>query len=174
MRPLKFLGRIFSVLLTILLVLLLACNMYLAVSKSVLHNDQPTVFGYTAAVVVSGSMSGTIEIDDMVIIHHQDSYAVGDIITFRSGQSAVTHRIVGETEQGFITQGDANNAADIAPVAPEQIIGRVEQVIPNIGVLIYYMRSPLGLTCLVLTGVLLIEFPALVDWMRARNRRKLP
>lgn len=169
MRAVKLAGRILSIALSVLLALLVACNLYLVAAKAITGSSQPTVFGYSTAVVVSGSMSGSIEIDDMVVIHREKTYSPGDVITFESGSSLVTHRIVEQTAEGFITKGDANNAADLEPVPPERVIGRVVQVIPGIGLWIYYLRTPLGMTGLVLIGLLLIEFPALTEKVRAKD-----
>ena len=104
------------------LLLVLAANCYMMFARFVLHEQQPDVLGYSSAVVISGSMSGSIEINDMILIHEEDTYAVGDVITFYSGSSLVTHRIVGETERGFITKGDANNTADLYPVPIEHVV----------------------------------------------------
>lgn len=171
MRAVKLAVRILSIGLTVLLAILLVCNVYLITAKAITGKPQPTIFGYSAAVVVSGSMSGSIEIDDLVVIHREESYAAGDVITFESesGRSVVTHRIVDRTEDGYITKGDANNAADLDPVPEERVVGRVVRVIPKIGLFISYLRTPLGMTCLVLIGLLLIEFPALTEKIRAKD-----
>lgn len=45
------------------------------------------------------------------------------------GGSYVIHRIVGESEAGFITRGDHNNTEDRGAIAPEQILGTVKGLI---------------------------------------------
>ena len=141
------------------LLLVLAANCYMMFSRFVLHEQQPDVLGYSSAVVISGSMSGSIEINDMILIHEEDTYAVGDVITFYSGSSLVTHRIVGETERGFITKGDANNTADLYPVPIEHVVGKVVLVIPQIGAAIQFMQTPLGMTILLGIAILMIFLP---------------
>ena len=49
--------------LTVLLALLLALNLYVLAAQRLFHVETPTVFGYSTAVVLTGSMSGTIEPD---------------------------------------------------------------------------------------------------------------
>lgn len=169
MRRIKLIGRIVSIALTVVLAVLLACNLYLIAARAITGDPQPTVFGYSSAVVVSGSMSGAIEVNDMVICHREESYAPGDVITFKSGSSVVTHRIVKETQDGFVTKGDANNTTDLEPVLPEQIIGRVVLVVPQVGQLIAALRTPLGMICLVLIGYILIAFPTLAERVRAKK-----
>lgn len=159
MRGIKIIGRIFSTLITLGLAVLLISNIYVIIAKTFLGIEQPEIFGYSSAVVISGSMAGSIEIDDMVLIHKQDDYQVGDVITFESGSSLVTHRIVDEENGEFITKGDANNTEDMEPVLFENIIGKVVFVIPKIGVFIQYLQTPLGMAGMLIIGVLLIEIP---------------
>jgi len=141
------------------LLLILAANCYMMFARLVLHEQQPDVLGYSTAVVISGSMSGSIEINDMIIIHAEDTYTTGDVITFYSGNSLVTHRIVGETERGFITKGDANNAADLYPVPITDVVGKVVLVLPGIGVIIEALRTPLGMTVLLGIALGMILWP---------------
>jgi len=155
-RAAAVISRFLSGLLTAALALILGCNLYILAARSLTGNPQPDVFGWSSAVVVSGSMSGSIEIHDMVIVRRADAYAPGDVISFRSGSAVVTHRILRQTEEGYITKGDANNVPDTAPVPTDAVIGKVVLVIPGIGKLIEILRSPLGLTCLILLGIALI------------------
>ena len=59
----------------------------------------PTVFGCSSAVVLTGSMSGTVEPDDLIITHKQSDYTVGDIVMYQTGGTPVTHRIISENEK---------------------------------------------------------------------------
>jgi len=102
-------------------------------------------------------------VNDMVVVHEEDTYAVGDIITYESGDSVVTHRIIAETAEGYTTKGDHNNTEDMYPVPKNSVIGKVAYVVPGVGLFIQYLRSPLGMTCMVLIGFLLIEIPYLLD-----------
>ena len=78
---------------------------------------------------------------------------------FRSGAAIVTHRIVGGTAEGFTTQGDANNVADADPVPRSAVVGKVVFTVPKLGIFIEKLRTPLGMTVLVLIGFALIELP---------------
>ena len=55
------------------------------------------------------------------------------------------------------------------PVPAENIVGRVILVIPKIGGLVEFLRTPIGMTCLVLAGVILIELPSLTERIRAKK-----
>ena len=151
--------RVVSAVITAVLALLLAANVYVIAARAVAGEPQPTVFGFSAAVVVTGSMSPAIEPGDLVVCRRSTDYAVGDVITFHSGASLVTHRIVGSTPDSYITQGDANYVADADPVPRGAIVGKVVFTVPKLGTFIEKLRTPLGMTVLVLIGFALIELP---------------
>lgn len=169
MSGIKIVGRIVSTVLTVILAALLICNLYTLAARWLFGQLQPTVFGYSTAVVISGSMSETIEVNDMVVIHRQDAYRTGDIITFEMDDTLVTHRIVAVAENGFVTRGDANNTEDRYPVTGDRIIGKVVFVIPGVGWLINFCRTPLGMLCLVLVGLLLLELPAILEYIEKKS-----
>lgn len=163
MRAIKWIGRILSWLITALLAIILICNLYTIGVRHFTGAPQPAVFGWSWAVVISGSMEPEIMVNDMVVVHEEDTYAVGDIITYESGDSVVTHRIIAETAEGYTTKGDHNNTEDMYPVPKSSVIGTVSYVVPGVGLFIQYLRTPLGMTCMVLIGFLLIEIPYLLD-----------
>lgn len=159
MRGIKITVKIIRSVLVTLLAVILMCNLYLAVSSS-LTGEQPSIFGYSSAVVMSGSMSGTFEVDDMVVIHEKDSYSVGDIVTYKTSTNLVTHRIKEITPDGcYITQGDANNTPDKDPVEKDNVVGCVVKIIPKAGLIISALKSPLGMLCIVIAGGLLLCIP---------------
>ena len=102
----------------------------------------PKVAGATPLTVLSGSMTGAYEIGDVVIVKpvEPDELAIGDVITFQAQSddpTLTTHRIVGLAfgSEGteFVTQGDANNAADLSPIKPAQVRGEVWYSVPLVG-----------------------------------------
>ena len=88
-------------------------------------------------------MEPTFSIGDLLVIHEEKTYQCGDIITFSDGAFVTTHRIVEETAEGFITRGDYNNVSDQEVVTQEQIRGRVVKIIPKLGSVFLFMRTPL-------------------------------
>ena len=155
-------GRILGYAAIVLLALLLAANMYRIAAERLLHIKNPTVFGYSAAVVLTGSMSGTIEPNDLIVTRGQAEYRQGDVITYANPYSTVTHRIVQITDEGYRTKGDANNTEDSETVLPEQVIGRVVLTVPKIGGVILFLKSPLGMLCMFAAFVSAIELPQII------------
>jgi signal peptidase len=109
---------------------------------------QPVLLSY----VETGSMEPTMEPGDGFIAippFLAGPPEVGDVITFEAknlqGGGLTTHRVVGETEGGYITKGDANPTTDQSgpepPVTRDRVkataleIGDSVVVIPKIGLL---------------------------------------
>lgn len=153
MRRINIIWRILCWILTILLFAVLFFNVYSFIARAATDNPYPLIFGYGTAVVLSGSMEEAISVNDLVVYRQQDSYEVGDIVSYNTGSSLVTHRIVELSETGFITKGDANNTPD-SPILPEQIVGKVVLVVPGVGAAIEFAQSPLGM--MILIGVLML------------------
>ena len=151
---------------------LLVYNAYMLIAKYACGIPMPTVFGYAGARVPTGSMdddSGDddIEIGDFVIIHAQDSYEIGDIVTFydSSADMLVTHRVVDIDGTTYYIRGDTtgerdeNNRPVGEPVTDEvplsAIVGKVVSVISGGGNAIDFMRSTPGLLIIVAAGVII-------------------
>lgn len=165
----RVLIKIIRALLTVILCVVVALNLWMIVQQTVLHRDTPELFGYSQYIVTSGSMEPSFAAGDMILVRQEDSYALGDIVTFRqSSGSVITHRIVGSVEGQFITQGDANNVEDDQLLPPENILGKLRLVLPGAGSTVLFFRSPLGLLILLAAGILLIKLP---DWVGALKTR---
>ncbi|MGL6057268.1 MAG: signal peptidase I, partial [Culicoidibacterales bacterium] len=117
------------------------------------------VFPIQFYAVTSGSMEPTIATGSVVLVNKtQKQVETGDVITFLSGQQAVTHRVIAveATESGplYTTQGDANNAIDPGQRTPDQIVGKVLFGIPLIGTLILFVQNHLW----TLVGISLVGY----------------
>jgi len=109
------------------------------------------VFSIYPNVIVSGSMEPEISIGDIVIVRSIEPEQVeeGDVIQFREIEQdiRINHRVIEieEDERGkplFTTKGDANQSPDSDPVLAEQVMGRVEHVVPGVGWVTIMLRSP--------------------------------
>ena len=121
-----------------------------------------TIFGrYKSLLVRSGSMEPTIMTGDVILIKAMEEYIEKDVVTFKEqGERIVTHRILKETEKEgsveFITKGDANRSIDNDIVKPENIMGKVIFVVPKLGFLATFVRTPLGLMMIIIIPAILI------------------
>ena len=127
-------------------------------------NRLPMPFGYGFSVVLSGSMEPELSVNDLIVVRASDSYAVGDVVVYQSKGELIVHRVVELNGQEVVTKGDANNAAD-APIAYEQLKGKVVGRVPEVGVVIQALKTPVGFCTVLLLAILLL-------WLPGRARRK--
>lgn len=164
------LGRGIRILITAILALLIAVNVYTIFQRLVLKNGMPTVFGYTTAVIISGSMEDTIMENDMVVVARQVSYREGEIVMYQDKRGTyVTHRIIGTTDEGFVTMGDNNPAEDPDIVPEKAIVGRVIYVIPKVGRVLDFFQTPYGIALLAVVGYGIIMVPI---WIQQLKKKK--
>ncbi len=138
------LQKVRDVMVSIFTIIVIIACWYAIIVKMILKVDVPMVGGYSALIVLSGSMEPTIKIGEVIVIHAQKDYKIKDILTYREGGILVTHRIVDETETTYTTRGDANNTDD-SPIKKTQAIGKTIFHIPYLGKAILFVQSPIGL-----------------------------
>lgn len=149
--------NIVSIILSIILVIVLVSWFQVNVQK----RDYANIFGYTVFEVVTGSMSGTIEIDDYVIVKNTKDIKLKDIITFKDKKNYITHRVVEIRGDKIITRGDANNSNDIE-ITYDDIVGKVVFKISGAGIwkdvlLDYKVMIPIIVTLLLFALYFSIE-----------------
>lgn len=111
------------------LVLLVTLCIYTFIVTDVMKKDYVNIFGYTYFVVASGSMSGTIEVDDIIFVRLTKEVNVDDVITFKSKDGdIITHRLIRKDGSNYITKGDVNNVSDDT-ITKDQIIGKVTKTV---------------------------------------------
>ena len=87
--------KILKTIATSLLVVLVLLCVYTFVVTDIMKKDYVNVFGYTYFVVASGSMSGTIEVDDIIFVKITKDVKKDEIITFiDDDKNLITHRLV--------------------------------------------------------------------------------
>jgi len=138
--------------------LFLGINIYITNSHKVIGNELPMPFGFGAAVILSGSMEPQLSVNDLIIVKPDDNYVVGDIVVYQDKSSLIVHRIVDIDENIITTKGDANYSAD-KPIDISAIKGKVITTIPYIGIIINYLKSPVGIVITILLSIFLIEYP---------------
>ena len=94
-------------------------------------NEYPIILGYTYFEVSTGSMTESIK-EKVIIVKLDSSYEVNDVVTYKSNNSYITHRIVSIDDNQIITKGDANIIND-NPISKERIIGEVVLVLRGFG-----------------------------------------
>lgn len=165
----KFTLRVLKFVLIAFLVLVFSISAYILVSKVIFKQRNPKVFGYSVMVVKTGSMYPELKQNDLIIIKNQNKYKSRDIITFKDGNNFTTHRIVAVVEDGFITQGDANNAPDNNTIKYDDIEGRVIGKVGGVGNVVNFIISPYGMISIVFTCVIIIIFSYVIRAIKRNN-----
>ena len=140
-------------------------NLYAANANRLVGNQLPMPFGWGAAVVLSGSMEPELSVDDLIIVKEAESYGLRDVVVYQDGRSLVVHRIIECRDDGFITMGDANNTDD-GLIELSRIKGKVVFAIPYVGMLVDFIKTPVGTFLIIALAVLLLELP------RQREKKK--
>lgn len=139
--------KIVSAIFYIILIPIIIFNFTLIIKSFIYPNEIPDFFGYKTFVIVSGSMEPTIMTQDGILVKEvpQDEIAIRDIITFSQGENIITHRVIGiEKEDGMIkyrTKGDHNHAEDKKKVTYEQIEGKYQFKMKQLGVITKVMKN---------------------------------
>lgn len=128
---------------------------------------RPAVFGGSIITIsVSGhSMDPTYAPGDLLVVRHEDSYAVGDIVVYTVPEGnpgaggRIVHRLVGgDRESGWVVKGDNNATIDPWQPHNDEIIGRVWLQVPKVASVFAYLRRPevLAITIGLLTFSMLV------------------
>lgn len=139
-----------DIFLTVILIIILGILLFCYAQLKIFKKDYINFCGYTIFQVITGSMSNTINPQDIVIVKLTDDVKTNDIITFRVGKDFVTHRIVGLEEGKIITRGDANNSQD-APITKDDIVGKVVFIISNIAIWMNVIKEPIVIVAIIIT-----------------------
>lgn len=133
-------------------------------------------------IVKSGSMEPSIKTGSVVVIKPEQSYQVGDVITFGEDSKArvpTTHRIMAVQNQNgqtmFTTKGDVNEEADTELTSARAVIGKVLFDVPYAGFILDFARQPIGFTFLIIIPAVVIivdELSRIVQEIRRMRREK--
>ena len=77
------LQKVRDVMVSIFTIIVIIACWYAIIVKMILKVDVPMVGGYSALIVLSGSMEPTIKTGEVIVIHAQKDYKIKDILTYR-------------------------------------------------------------------------------------------
>ena len=166
--PRRWYLRALSTTVTVLISLVAVLTIAIAIGSRTSADGQRVVFGHPVMTIISGSMTPTIAVGDIVVdapvtAAQASHFHVGQIISFRAAPGSpeiVTHRIVAVRVQdgavSYITKGDANNSADSTPRPASDVIGLYSFSIPRGGYVIVAMHTPRVIGMLLTSALLWI------------------
>lgn len=126
-----------------------------------------SVMGYRLFTVATGSMSGVYEINDVIVVKDCDTNTlrVGDDVAYQGNRGGlegmlITHRItkieIGEDGKKVFTTKGVNAPAADPVISEDQVLGKVEGVVPLISLLNHVVKSQLGFFLLIFCPLVLI------------------
>ena len=145
-------AKVFSILFSVFVYLLAAAILIGAILFSFDASPTKSVFGFRYYTVLTGSMSPTYEVGDIIFVKlgSNDDIGVGDVITFnpsQDGEAYLTHRVTEKIENYkgtgvtcFRTRGDANESEDSFLIDSNRVIGKVQFGIPKLGYVIRFVQ----------------------------------
>lgn len=116
-----------------------------------------SLFGFRLYRIATGSMVPYLNINDYILVKKSNDYKEGDVITYTSDETYVTHRIVSITDENIVTKGDANNTMD-EPITKDNIIGKVVLKFGVLGFIIYLFSKPIIWVLLFIIGIVITAF----------------
>lgn len=162
----KTLKKIWNIVSTVLVVLIVLCAVFLMGSR---------LIGFQCYTVLSGSMEPAYSVGDLLYVKkvNPSSVKVGDPITFILNEDLVvaTHRVVriDAENQRFYTKGDANEIADSEPVHFNNLIGVPQFSLPMLGYVSDFVQNPPGTYITIGVGILLILIVFIPDIIRKKS-----
>lgn len=111
-------------------------------------------FGYRLYKVGSGSMEPYLKVNNYILVKEVKNYKVNDVITYKSDNSYVTHRIVKIKKDKITTKGDANNKED-KPISKDKVIGKVTVRFVILGFILSLFSNPIIWVLILLLGVVI-------------------
>ena len=145
----NYINKILNFITTIIIILLFI-SVVASFQTTFFGKKYNSFFGYALFEIKTASMAGEMEIGDWILVKTTDDVELNDIITFEQDGSFVTHRIIEQYKETYITKGDSNNAKD-TPISKEQIVGKLVKVMPKFGIMKKTIFNPKVLIVLIIT-----------------------
>ena len=119
------------------------------------------LLGFKVFCIKTASMEPEYPVGALVLVKPTpfSELAGGDVISFNAGGAIVTHRVtdIDSRKMLLYTKGDNNNTQDFAPVAYDNVIGRVVFCVKYVGYPVLFAQTKPGKIILIdLIAILLL------------------
>lgn len=178
-KKVEFSKKTFATIIYIILIPIIFYNTMIIVQAVTNAKETPSVFGIKTFVIISGSMEPSLEIGDIVVIKKVDEEDLkeGDVISFRNGESIITHRInkIIVDKNGikqYETKGDNNNISDKSFVKYEEIEGKLFSKIPYAGKMVLLLKNKLIIIIILIIFYIMYIHNANVEDRRLMRKEK--
>lgn len=131
----------------VILIVALIINIVLVFQTMINTQKVPNLFGYKSFSIVTESMEPTIRVNDLIITKNvkQDEIKEKDIITYKRGDSVITHRVFKVVNDAgniyYLTKGDSNYIQDDYKVKYKDIEGKYVGKFPKVGKVVSVLKN---------------------------------
>lgn len=177
-KRVQIITKMISIILYVLLIPMIIFNFTLLIKSFINPYKTPDFFGFKSFVIVSGSMEPTIQKGDAILVKKvpEEEIEVNDIVSFTEEKTNVTHRIIGvieeEGKKRYITKGDHNNVKDKEKITYEQIEGKYQFKINQLGWVINILKSKITLIILLILIVFISCYKGRIKKRKQERREK--
>ncbi len=163
------------ILVYIILIPILFYNIILLAQSAIEPSETPNFLGVKSYVIISGSMQPELNIGDIVFVKKEMDLHEGDIISFRQGQSVITHRINKVIDEDgkivYQTKGDNNNIEDSGTITAETIEGKVIWKLPKLGNVSLFLQNKMIIIFITLLLYMYISISGSREKKRKERKR---
>ncbi len=170
--------KVISVILYMILIPSIIFNFTLIIKSFIDPNEIPDFFGYKTFVIVSGSMEPTIMTQDAILVKEvpENEIRINDIISFSQGDNIITHRVIGIVEEDGITKyrtkGDNNNTEDKKKITYEQIEGKYQFKMKQLGIVTQIIKNKMTLIVIVFIIILMYCYKRKMEMKKQERKEK--
>ena len=153
MNQVKHIAKIIMNILCIILFIILVLVIYAKLKITFTENKaSANYFGYRIFEIASGSMEPTLKKNDIILVKvNNKKIEENDVISYIGEKDAIiTHRVIRIDGDNLIVKGDANNTND-TPIERNQVIGKMVNVYPHLGIWKKILTEPKTLILLFIT-----------------------
>ncbi len=115
----------------IILAIMIIGNVYISIHKTFFKEDIAKIFGFSSIVDLSDVMSPTVKHGDVVLLNEEETYQEDDLIVVYYNDEFEIHRIVEETQNGYITKYDNVESVNREIVPYDDVQGKVFYTFKN-------------------------------------------
>lgn len=137
-------------------------------SSQVKKEDPPVLLGYAPFTVASSEMTPSLYPGDLAILRMGSESEPGDIVAFYKEGVLTLRRVVGTSEEKYITQQEAFGQPDVDLLEPSLVEAVCVTYLPGCGTVAEFLYSPIGLAILVVVALVVLIVPAFLSGGTAR------
>lgn len=151
------------IVLALVMGVLIAASGMLLFSAEVKKEDPPVLLGYAPFTVTGSEMTPSLYPGDLAILRMGPESQPGDIVVFRKEGELVLRRVVGTSEEMYITQQESFGRPDVDLLDPSLVEAVCVTYLPGCGTAAEFLYSPIGLAILVVLTAAALVIPAFLS-----------